>query len=66
MELENIDDDTDRLGVKFVKTQEPKIAERYGVANLPALVYFEHQIPTVFEGSITCINIEVWNKEEAL
>lgn len=52
VELENIDDDTDRLGVKFVKTQDDAVAERYGVSSLPALLYFEHQIPTVFEGDL--------------
>ncbi|XP_071549030.1 uncharacterized protein hlk isoform X4 [Panulirus ornatus] len=51
-ELENIDDDTDRIGVSFVKTQDTKIAERYGVTSLPALLYFEHQVPTVFEGDL--------------
>lgn len=49
-ELENIDDDTDRIGVSFVKTQDLKVAERYGVTHLPALLYFEHQVPTVYEG----------------
>ncbi|XP_042207519.1 uncharacterized protein LOC121856222 isoform X4 [Homarus americanus] len=51
-ELENIDDDTDRIGVSFVKTQDMKVAERYGVTSLPALLYFEHQIPTVYEGDL--------------
>lgn len=51
-ELENIDDDTDRIGVSFVKTQDTKIAERYGITILPALLYFEHQVPTVFEGGL--------------
>lgn len=50
-ELENIDDDTDRIGVSFVKTQDLKVAERYGVASVPALLYFEHQVPTVYEGT---------------
>ncbi|KAK3864390.1 hypothetical protein Pcinc_029923 [Petrolisthes cinctipes] len=51
-ELENIDDDTDRIGVSFVKTQDLKVAERYGVTHLPALLYFEHQVPTVYEGDL--------------
>lgn len=50
-ELENIDDDTDRIGVSFVKTQDLKVAERYGVTSVPALLYFEHQVPTVYEGT---------------
>ncbi|XP_045120692.1 uncharacterized protein LOC123510033 isoform X11 [Portunus trituberculatus] len=51
-ELENIDDDTDRIGVSFVKTQDLKVAERYGVTSVPALLYFEHQVPTVYEGDL--------------
>uniref|UniRef100_A0A0P4WAH5 Thioredoxin domain-containing protein n=1 Tax=Scylla olivacea TaxID=85551 RepID=A0A0P4WAH5_SCYOL len=51
-ELENIDDDTDRIGVGFVKTQDLKVAERYGVTSVPALLYFEHQVPTVYEGDL--------------
>nr|XP_045619928.1 uncharacterized protein LOC123771446 isoform X8 [Procambarus clarkii] len=51
-ELENIDDDTDRIGVSFVKTQDTNVAERYGVTSLPALLYFEHQVPTVYEGDL--------------
>ncbi|MCL4136770.1 UNVERIFIED_CONTAM: hypothetical protein GTU68_030034 [Idotea baltica] len=51
-ELEEIDDDTDKIGVKFVKTQDTKVAERYGVKAFPALLYFEHQVPTVFEGDL--------------
>lgn len=49
-ELENIDDDCDRHGITFVKTQDFGIAENYGVADFPALVYFENGIPNVFEG----------------
>ncbi|XP_076048874.1 hulk isoform X3 [Oratosquilla oratoria] len=51
-ELENIDDDTDRIGVKFVKTQDVKVAERYGVTHFPALLYFERSVPTVYEGDL--------------
>ncbi|XP_057338837.1 uncharacterized protein LOC130676540 isoform X4 [Microplitis mediator] len=51
-ELENIDDDCDRHGITFVKTQDFKIAEDYGVTDFPVLVYFESQIPSVFEGDL--------------
>lgn len=27
-------------------------AEQYGVSKLPALVYFEHSVPNLFEGKI--------------
>ncbi|XP_050343186.1 uncharacterized protein LOC126768861 isoform X4 [Nymphalis io] len=51
-ELENIDDDCDRHGIKFVKTQDYSIAESYGVTDFPVLVYFEHNIPNVYEDSL--------------
>ncbi|XP_011061896.1 PREDICTED: uncharacterized protein LOC105150473 isoform X3 [Acromyrmex echinatior] len=52
-ELENIDDDCDRHGITFVKTQDFKVAEDYGVTDLPVLVYFEHQVPNVFAGDLS-------------
>ncbi|XP_045493782.1 uncharacterized protein LOC123692971 isoform X2 [Colias croceus] len=51
-ELENIDDDCDRHGIKFVKTQDYAIAESYGATDFPVLVYFEKNIPNVYEGSL--------------
>ncbi|XP_047528760.1 uncharacterized protein LOC125065277 isoform X1 [Vanessa atalanta] len=51
-ELENIDDDCDRHGIKFVKTQDYSIAESYGATDFPVLVYFEHNIPNVYEDSL--------------
>ncbi|XP_043272030.1 uncharacterized protein [Venturia canescens] len=52
-ELENIDDDCDRHGITFVKTQDYKIAEDYGVTDFPVLVYFEEQTPNIFEGELS-------------
>ncbi|XP_032681273.1 uncharacterized protein LOC116848848 isoform X2 [Odontomachus brunneus] len=52
-ELENIDDDCDRHGITFVKTQDYKVAEDYGVTDLPVLVYFEKQVPNVFAGDLS-------------
>ncbi|XKL68811.1 hypothetical protein PGB90_006580 [Kerria lacca] len=51
-ELENIDDDCDRHGITFVKTQDHSLAENFGVQDLPSLVYFENQIPNVFAGDL--------------
>ncbi|XP_008203455.2 uncharacterized protein LOC100118209 isoform X2 [Nasonia vitripennis] len=51
-ELENIDDDCDRHGITFVKTEDFKVAEDYGVTDFPVLVYYENQIPNVFEGNL--------------
>lgn len=52
-ELENIDDDTDRHGIQFVKTTDTAMAQEYGVKELPGLVYFEKQIPNVYEGDLS-------------
>ncbi|XP_066992317.1 uncharacterized protein hlk isoform X2 [Anabrus simplex] len=52
-ELENIDDDCDRHGIKFVKTPDMKVADHYGVSEFPSLVYFEDEIPNVFEGDLS-------------
>ena len=49
-ELENIDDDTDRNGIHFLKTQDLNIATNYGVSHFPALIYFENQVPSIYEG----------------
>ncbi|XP_049542265.1 uncharacterized protein LOC125955256 isoform X2 [Anopheles darlingi] len=48
--LENIDDDCDRHGIMFVKTDDISIAEHYGITEYPVLVYFEDNVPNVFEG----------------
>ncbi|XP_058125777.1 uncharacterized protein LOC131282825 [Anopheles ziemanni] len=50
--LENIDDDCDRHGIMFVKTDDLTIAEHYGITDYPVLVYFEDNVPNVFEGSL--------------
>ncbi|GFG32944.1 hypothetical protein Cfor_05504, partial [Coptotermes formosanus] len=52
-ELENIDDDCDRHGIVFVKTQDFQVAEEFGVSEFPSLVYFEDEVPNVFEGELS-------------
>lgn len=49
-ELENIDDECDALGIAFVKLDNSDEAKSYGVEKLPALMYFEKGIPTLYEG----------------
>lgn len=49
-ELENIDDECDRLGVAFVKIDNSDEAKEYGIEKLPALVYFEKGIPLMYKG----------------
>lgn len=50
MELENIDDEADQLGIGFVKIADESLAEEYNLGSLPALVYYRNQIPIIYEG----------------
>ena len=49
-ELENIDDDADKLGIPVVKIDNVTLAEAYGVKVLPTLVFFENQVPSYYKG----------------
>ena len=48
--LEQIDDDTDAVGVKFVKTDDVGFAKEVGVKQFPTIVYFEKGSPSIYEG----------------
>ena len=49
-QLENIDDDADQLGIAFVKINDPDLADEYSLGSLPALVYYRHRVPVVYDG----------------
>ena len=49
-ELENIDDDTDKFGVDFVKIGDKKYAKQKGVTTFPTLQYYRNQEPITYEG----------------
>lgn len=49
-ELEKIDDDCDRHGIQFVKIDDEKAAGSFGIDSIPAIVYYEKQIPNVYDG----------------
>ncbi|KAK9884507.1 hypothetical protein WA026_007346 [Henosepilachna vigintioctopunctata] len=51
-ELENIDDECDKLGIVFVKIDNDDEAKEYGIDKIPSLVYFEDGIPTLYEGNL--------------
>lgn len=51
-ELENIDDECDKLGIVFVKIDNDDEAKEYGIEKIPALVYFESGIPTLYAGNL--------------
>ncbi|CAG4916765.1 unnamed protein product [Colias eurytheme] len=58
-ELEKIDDDCDRHGIQFVKIDDKKAAREFGIDDVPSIVYFEKQIPNVYDGDLE-------NEEEML
>ena len=48
------DDEADDLNINFVKLDDDSVAKKYGLLDeLPILVYFEKQLPTIYEGSLT-------------
>lgn len=49
-ELEKIDDDCDKHGIQFVKIDDEDVAKEYGIDNIPSIVYFEKQIPNLYDG----------------
>uniref|UniRef100_A0A1B6DZL5 Thioredoxin domain-containing protein n=1 Tax=Clastoptera arizonana TaxID=38151 RepID=A0A1B6DZL5_9HEMI len=51
-ELEKIDDDCDKHGIQFVKIDDSVAAKSFGIDDVPAIVYFENQIPNVYDGDI--------------
>lgn len=63
-ELENIDDECEQAGVPFVKMADAREAKEYGIDELPALIYFENRIPSIFEGKTLTISLcseSLWN-----
>ncbi|KQS71011.1 uncharacterized protein Dere_GG10803, isoform D [Drosophila erecta] len=51
-ELENIDDDTDKHGIQFVKSNDVKLAHEIGIFAFPALVYYETGVPIMYDGNL--------------
>jgi len=42
-----------------VKINDPKYARKYGIAQLPAVVYFRKKFPSIFRGININININI-------
>ena len=55
-ELETIDDDTDKHGIQFVKSNDAKLAAEIGVFSFPALVYYETGVPIMYDGKSRLLN----------
>lgn len=59
-ELETIDDETDEVGIQFVKTNDVEVAEDLGISHLPALVYFEGGVPSIYDGRCLAGTVRQW------
>lgn len=50
--LENIDSETDNFDITFVKMADARYARKWGVTNLPAIVYFRRRFPSIYRGDL--------------
>ena len=55
--MENIDDDTDRFGVDFVKINDKKLSKQYNIKHFPTLSYFRLKEPIIYEGQLTITHL---------
>lgn len=53
-EIENIDDEADKAGIKFVKIDDKNMAKEVGVFALPAIVFYKtgSKEPVIYAGDI--------------
>lgn len=58
-ELEKIDDDCSSHGIQFVKIDDDPTSRSYGIDTVPAIVFFEKQVPNIYNGDLL-------NEEEIL
>ena len=59
--LENIDDDCSLRGIHFVKVASDENDESndvFGIEKLPKLVYFEDNLPNMYEGELFELSIK--------
>ena len=53
--LEDIDDDADAVGVRMIKTDDAEFAQEIGITEFPAIVYYEHGNPHIYDGKIKAL-----------
>ena len=49
-ELENVDGKADNVGIAFVKINDLELVDEYNLASIPAIVYFRHATPILYQG----------------
>ncbi len=64
--LETIDDKLDKANITLVKIDDDGAEDQFGVTELPALIYIQSGIPSVFEGDLfNPKDVLEWVKQEA-
>ena len=51
-ELERIDGECSKFDIDFVAVEDNEEAGEYGIDVLPALIYFENKIPSLYDGDL--------------
>ena len=61
-ELENIDTYFDKLDLPMIKVDDDELAEEFGVLDeLPALIYFESKLPSIYSGDLRNeVKVQKW------
>jgi len=50
--MEDIDEETDVFGIRFLRINDPELADDYSLSSIPALVFFRYEIPVVYEADL--------------
>ena len=50
-QLESIDDDAEAVGVRVIQTDDEEFIEEYGITEFPAVIYFENEDPSIYDGT---------------
>lgn len=51
-ELERVDVEVENLDILFVRIEDTKYAKKWGVAKIPAIVYFRRKFPSIYRGDL--------------
>lgn len=50
--MEDIDDETDVFNIRFLRINDPELADDYSLKKIPCLVFFRNEIPVVYAGEL--------------
>ncbi|CAG7689960.1 unnamed protein product [Allacma fusca] len=52
LELERIDHETDNLDILFIRIDDSKYGKKWGLTDVPSLVYFRKKFPSIYRGDL--------------